>query len=172
MNEERRRVHVARTAVRELRTLLERRPWPPAAPLRAALTDTYRWGREAARLACDGNASDVFPSWRRAVHYHAHHVRLLAGRWPDDLAGRREALERLCKLLDEHDHLGALAESLRRAPARGALLALVLERQEALRAMARPLGRRLYGEPPAAFQRRLHLPSAPQRVPAQLDRAA
>jgi hypothetical protein len=61
-----------------------------------------------------------------------------------------------------HD-LSVFARTLREEPQcfdkRGnqqVLLGLIAQRQEALRALARPLGKRPYAEPPSAFCRRLH----------------
>jgi hypothetical protein len=120
----------------------------------AAVSETYAWGRKAMAAAYRAGDGAAFADWRRAVKYHAYHVRLLAELWPDELGGRLEVLDRLAELLGEdHD----LAVHARHAPVEGAArerLALVQQRQQALRALARPLGRRLFAERPASFVRR------------------
>ena len=123
---------------------------------------TYRWGRRAMRSAYRAADDGVFHDWRKAVKYHGYHMRLLAGIWPEEVSGRLEALERLGGLLgDDHD-LAVFAETLRTEPRcfdserdREVLLGLIEQRKAALRAMARPLGERLYAEQPTAFCRRL-----------------
>jgi hypothetical protein len=90
-------------------------------------------------------------------------VRLLADVWPEEMGGRLEVLERLGSLLGEDHDLAVLACTLSDEPAgfdhrrdRQVLLVQIAQRQQALRALARPLGRRLFAEPPSTFKRRLH----------------
>jgi CHAD domain-containing protein len=127
------------------------------------LRDTYAWGRSAMATAYDRGKDADFHDWRKAVKYHGYHVRLLADLWPEEMNGRLEVLERLGTLLGEDHDLAVFAETLtserdcfdnRRD--QQVLLGLIAQRQQALRAMAHPLGRRLYAEAPAAFTRRLH----------------
>jgi CHAD domain-containing protein len=130
--------------------------------LAGGLQQTYRWGRQALGAAYHDSDDAAFHGWRKAVKYHGHHVTLLAAMWPDELEGRRQALGRLGDLLGEDHDLAVFAETLRSERRcfdndrdQQVLLGLIRERQGALRAMARPLGRRLFAEPPAAFTRRL-----------------
>ena len=131
--------------------------------LDAALADTYRWGRKAMAAAYSGNDAvtarrdDAFCEWRRAVSYHRCHVRLLAELWPEQLAGRLEVLDRLSELLAEDGQLQLLAATITvsEEPDRTARLAVIAERQQALRAMARPLSKRIYGERVTVLARRL-----------------
>jgi CHAD domain-containing protein len=124
---------------------------------------TYRWGRRAMESAYRAADDRVFHDWRKAVKYHGYHMRLLAEIWPEELNGRLEALERLGDLLGEDHDLVGFAETLRTEPRcfenerdREVLLGLIEQRKAALRAMAQPLGKRLYAEQPSAYCRRLH----------------
>ena len=154
-------LHEARTLVRRLRGLLRR----DAEPVRLddGLGDTYRWGRRAMATAYHHKQDAAFHEWRKAIKYHGYHVRLLADVWPEEMAGRLEVLERLGSLLGEDHGLAEFACTLADGPAdvdsrsdRQVLLVQIAQRQQALRALARPLGRRLFAEPPSAFKRRLH----------------
>lgn len=130
--------------------------------LRGGLRDTYRWGRRSLARAYRSGGDDAFHEWRKAVKYHGYHIRLLAEVWPEGLDRRRELVEQLGALLGEDHDLALFGEVLRREPAcfdderdREVLLGLVEQRQQALRTLARPLGRKLFAEKPRAFERRL-----------------
>jgi hypothetical protein len=141
----------ARTAVRDLRALI-RGVKPVSARLEsailAAIGTTYRGGRRSMELAYRTGDAAAFQEWRTAVKYHGHHLRLLGQLWPGDLEGRLGVTQQLADLLDEQGELSRL-------PADETLMARIGERQAALRAMARPLGRRLFAEPPTDLRRRL-----------------
>ncbi len=115
---------------------------------------SYRRARETMAAAYPGGGHAAFEGWRRAVHDHALHFGVLAGRSPGGLAGRQELLGRLEELLGQ-DHDLRLFAGASGSGQSGADPALVEQRHRALRALARPLGRRLFAEPPAAFARRL-----------------
>ena len=124
---------------------------------------TYRWGRQALAAAYREGDDEAFHDWRKAVKYHGYHIRLLADVWPEELNGRLEVLEYLGDLLGEDHDLSVFAQTLKSEPRcfdnqqdQQVLLGLIDQRKKALRAMARPLGRRLFAETPAAFCRRLH----------------
>jgi CHAD domain-containing protein len=163
------RLHEAEEAFRRTRKRVRR--WVPDdgknrsgwKAIVGGLGATYRWGRRAMHAAYRARDDRVFHDWRKAVKYHGYHIRLLAGIWPEEINGRREALGRLGDLLGEHHDLTVFAETFQAEPRcfdderdREVLLGLIEQRKAALRAMARPLGRRLYAEQPAAFCRRLH----------------
>jgi hypothetical protein len=113
----------------------------------AGLTATYRWCRQAMAAAHETGADADHHGWRQAVAYHTLQVRELAVLWPGELGGRLEVLERLSELQrqdrDLYLHHGVRPETR----------VLIDQRHQALRALARPLGRRLHGEPPATFRR-------------------
>jgi CHAD domain-containing protein len=159
------RLREAERAFRKTRKRARR--WRPSPggwkAIAGGMGGTYRWGRTALDAAYDEGDDAAFHDWRKAVKYHGYHVRLLADVWPEELNGRRDALDRLGDLLGEDHDLAVFAETLRNERRcfdndrdQQVLLGLIAERQQALRAMARPLGRRLFAEPPAAFTRRLH----------------
>jgi CHAD domain-containing protein len=127
------------------------------------LGSTYRWGRRAMAAAYGDPDDAAFHDWRKAVKYHGYHVRLLADMWPEEMEGRQGVLEKLGELLGEDHDLAVFAETLRAERRcfdderdRQVLQGLITQRQQALRAMARPLGKRLYAERPSEFCRRLH----------------
>jgi hypothetical protein len=125
------------------------------------LSDSYRGGRRAMGTAYGRKRDADFHEWLRAIEDHGHHLRLLAAVWPEEMGGRLDVLEHLGSLLAEADDLSLFAETMSREPRDSGgdgevLLGEIKQRQQALRAMARPLGRRLFAEPPAAFKRRLH----------------
>jgi CHAD domain-containing protein len=131
--------------------------------LASGLQDTYRWGRRAMAAAYASGAAEDFHEWRKAVKYHGYHMRLLADLWPEELNGRLDVLEHLGELLGQDHDLTIFAETLQKEPDcfdnprdNDVMLGLIAQRQQALRAMARPLGRRLFAEPPGRFCRRLH----------------
>ena len=160
-----------RDATRALEKTRKRaRRWVPRKATKAdgwkaivgGLGATYRWARQALAAAYDGGGDEDFHEWRKSVKYHGYHIRLLADVWPEELNGRLEVLEHLGDLLGEDHDLAVFAETLKSEPRcfdnkqdQQVLRGLIDQRQQALRAMARPLGRRLFAEPPAAFCRRL-----------------
>jgi hypothetical protein len=125
------------------------------------VSDTYRSARRAMATAYDRQKDADFHQWRKAIEDHSGHIRQLADVWPEEMQGRLEVLEHLGSLLGEDQDLSVFAGTLsgdagleeREQPV---VLGRIEQRQHALRAMARPLGRRLFAEPPAAFKRRLH----------------
>jgi CHAD domain-containing protein len=131
--------------------------------LASGLQATYRWGRKAMSRAYASGADEDFHEWRKAVKYHGYHMRLLADLWPEELNGRCDVLDRAGELLGQDHDLTIFAETLKNEPDcfdtpadNDVMLGLIRQRQEALRAMVRPLGRRLFVEPPSIFRRRLH----------------
>lgn len=130
--------------------------------LLAGLTRAYARGREAFAAARAETTPERLHAWRKRAKDLWYHQRLLTPAWPGLLEAQAEQAHALTELLgDDHD-LAVLAERLARpeplAPAvdadRDALLALVGERSDELRAAATRLGRRVYAESPKAFSRR------------------
>jgi hypothetical protein len=109
------------------------------------LGDTYRRGRSAQLAAYGSGGTDQdFAELRAAVAAHRRELRRRAAAWPQEIAGRLEALARLGDLLDEDHELALLVAPHQRK----ALESLVVQRRQALRAMARPLARRLFAGRP------------------------
>ena len=164
------RVRLARIAVRQLRSLVRRstghlRPREARQlqeVLAEAVPETYGWARRMMKDAYGRGGAAAFREWGVAVKYHALHMRLLAELCPYELHGRREVIERLGELLREDRELSAFASELsardagpNSEPADAHVDELIAQRQQALRALARPLGRRLFADPTRAFAHRL-----------------
>lgn len=145
----------------------------------AGLARAYARGRDAFAVARATPEPDLLHAWRKRAKDLWYHQRLLAPAWPEVLGAQAEQAHALTELLgDDHD-LAVLAvrladETVPFPPAvaadRAALLALVEQRSQELRAAATRLGRRIYAESPKAFSDRLgryvHVAVAEQRVEA------
>ncbi|MEX2473330.1 MAG: CHAD domain-containing protein, partial [Gemmatimonadota bacterium] len=130
--------------------------------LAASLRKVYRRGRNRMTEAWEHPSGARFHEWRKRAKYLWYHLRILAPAWPavmepwadaqhdlTDLLGEGNDLTDLLTLLDREPDLlphGDMAEVLR---------GLAEARRRELWDMARPLGRRLYSETPAAFVDRL-----------------
>ena len=129
--------------------------------LSGGLEKTYARGRKAFEAAYAEPGTETFHEWRKRVKDHWYHVRLLQRIWPKPMQARRRALRELADLLgDDHD-LGELRDVLRALPPSLAadlrvdgLLALVDQRERALRSQARHIGRRVFAEEPRHLARR------------------
>ncbi len=152
------RLREARAAVRELRRFCQGARGEARWKLvLAGVGATYRWCRDSMAQAYERGEGAAFRRWRTAVRYHVLHLRLLYDLWPTELNGRLEVLQRLGELLAQDQALSVFVECTSSGPRREPqqLRNLVDQRHQALRALARPLGRRLFGEPPTGFCRRL-----------------
>jgi CHAD domain-containing protein len=148
----------------ELAAARERIPaWPQPDDfdvLSRGLRRTYKRARKAMGAAYDAPSGERFHDWRKRVKYHRYHLELLAGLWPRQIGSRRKEVRALGGALgDEHD-LAVLQATLAAADGnfgeRSArtMIALAERRQAELRAAMRPLGERLFAEPPRALARR------------------
>lgn len=131
--------------------------------IRGGLGRVYRHGRIRLEAAFEDGDAEAFHTWRRAVKYHRYHISLLANVWPDEMRQRLEALGELGQLLGADHDLSVLSAQLRADAASlgdnvklRLLLRRMAQRQRALRARARILGRALYADPTSVFCRRLH----------------
>jgi len=138
--------------------------WPLAGSdfdvLAGGLMRTYKRARKAMAAAYEAPSSERFHDWRKRVKYHRYHLELLTGLWPRQVGGRRKEVKALGGMLgDEHDlvvleeTLAAEAASMGEAAA-GVLGGLATRRRAELRAAMRPLGQRLFAEPPRTLARR------------------
>lgn len=121
---------------------------------------TYQRAREAMAVANDAPSSERFHDWRKRVKYHRYHLELLGPLWPRQVGGRRKEVKALGGMLgDEHDlvmleaTLAAEGEDFGRVSA-SFVNGLATRRRAELRAAMRPLGERLFAEPPKALARR------------------
>jgi hypothetical protein len=163
----------ARLTLKKLGTLESHDPEPRWRAVLSEAAATYRWAREAMAAAYAAHTDAAFHQWRQATHYHGLHLRTLAGSWPAELEGRLQVIEHLSELQRQDRDL-----CLRHGD-RPEMLPLIDQRHQALRALARPLGRRLYGDPPGMFRRCLeacwmawkerpeHLPEGPSNRGAE-----
>jgi CHAD domain-containing protein len=124
-----------------------------------ALRRTYRRGRRAMKTAEGDRREADFHGWRKRAKDLWYELRLFGDAWPGPLEATAEEAHRLTELLGDHHDLALLRVDLRERnlgeDERAALEAAIDRRQEELAAAAFPLGRRLYAEPPKAFNRRL-----------------
>jgi CHAD domain-containing protein len=155
------------TAIAELRAaaerveawMLEDAGWGTVV---AGIARAYRRGRDAGAAAREEPTVEHLHDWRKRVKDLWYHERLLAPAWPAVIGAHGEEAHALSELLgDEHD-LAVLRERLAglelppdAAADLPALVELIEERREELRARAHRLGHRLYAESPKAFARRI-----------------
>lgn len=129
--------------------------------VRPGLARTYRRARNGMAQAYDELTPEAFHEWRKRVKYHRYHTRLLRNVWKRPFQARREALKTLSDYLgDEHD-LAVFSQILvdereRFGADRNVELTvdLVNRRRAELRALARPLGAKLFAEKPKRLKRR------------------
>jgi CHAD domain-containing protein len=136
----------------------ERDRWPA---LGRGLADGYRRCRRRMRAAYADETPEAFHAWRRAVKTHRYQMQALEPLWPAEIEAQRRDLEKLGDLLGEEHDLAVLAETLREertcfadSDACNHFLAALERRQRELRALARPLGERLFAEKTGAWERR------------------
>lgn len=130
------------------------------ATLIAGLERSYRRGRNAIERAYETGDDEAFHRWRKGVQAHWRHMALLTRLWPQTMEARVAAARDLSQILgDDHDLslLIGRIEAFRDGPLSpdeaGAVLALVRERQEGLRRLARPRGEILFAASPKAHGR-------------------
>lgn len=123
------------------------------------LTRGYRRARDAMEAAYRSESGDDFHAWRRAVKTHRHQLAALKEIAPGRMKARVEELDRLGELLgDEHDLTvleAAICGARTHLPDPGQvddLLQRITNRKRQLRQRARPLGKRAFAVPPAAFR--------------------
>src|SRR5215471_7522066 len=151
----------------ELRVLRRRvRTWPLSkgdyGVLEPGLGRIYGQGKKRLAEAYAAATDEAFHEWRKRAKDLRYHVELLEPVWPEVLKDVEKSLHELTDLLgDDHD-LGDLRRVLTSSPrlTRGALgvgrlVELIDRRRSRLRADARPLGARIYGEKPRAFSERI-----------------
>lgn len=123
----------------------------------------YQQGqRRMARAYSAGDSPELFHDWRKRVKHLWHHLELLTPLWPLLFLPLGEECHRLSDILGDAHDMAELHHLLTgpTLPIGGVdelrpLLDLLLARQKALEAEARPLGERLYAEKAAAYTHRL-----------------
>jgi CHAD domain-containing protein len=155
-------------AVSEEMTALKKRmrDWPRRASgwrsMRRGLRRLYRQGRRAlAEVNADRSVENLH-EWRKQVKYLWQSLRVLEHAWDNALGPLAEEYHRLGQLLgDDHDLVVLSDRARREVESFGGvevvrqLTQLIDQRRRELQDELFERGRRLYGEPPAAFIDRL-----------------
>lgn len=126
------------------------------------LEASYRRGRRAFHAAYVERTDEAFHEWRKGAQQHWRHMVLLVRAWPGCLNARVSEARGLSQLLgDDHDLALLVAfvdaqptDQLKSAQA-AAIKKLARQRQEELRAAARPRGTRLFAEGAKSLHRRM-----------------
>ena len=140
--------------------------WPLAREgfevIETGLRATYRRGRKGLRRAVRGASATDLHEWRKDVKYHRHHLELLAGLWPDVLAGAAGTARRLGDLLGDHHDLHQFRALLSRSPGlagseheRESVLAAGGRLARELEEAAIAIGGLVYAEKPGRFIARM-----------------
>ena len=104
------------------------------------------------KQALRGDADDDWHEWRKRVKDLWYAGRIIAPITGPQIEGLVEEADELSDVLGDHNDLAVLLEA---AGDRPGLRAAIVARRDGLRRVAATLGRRLYGERPKAFARRL-----------------
>jgi len=130
--------------------------------LAPGLRQSYRSGRRALERARRTVTDESLHEWRKREKHHLHHVRLLAGIFPEELEARGEALHALSDALGKlHDlsllrgELPRLSDTEERVADLDALEVFMNFQELRLQNRAFSLGRKLYAEKPRALLSRL-----------------
>lgn len=126
------------------------------------LEASYRRGRRAFRHAYVERTDEAFHEWRKDTQRHWRHMMLLLRAWNECLTARAAAARQLSQVLgDDHD-LALLIAFLHSDRASGigdeaasGIERLALNRQQELRALAQPMGQRLFAEGARSLRRRM-----------------
>lgn len=130
--------------------------------LGAGLQRTYGRGRDALHTAVAGGSSEDFHDWRKQAKYLWHQLELLEPLWPGPIGELADQVHKLADYLGEDHDLCVLraraiahGKSFTSADRQQALVAFIDCRRVQLQQKAVILGRRLYEEKPAVFERHL-----------------
>ena len=126
------------------------------------LRQVYSQGHKEFDLAFERPGEQVFHDWRKRVKYLWYHMQILRRIWPPMTEALIAELDELGDLLGNDHDLAVLQHTVQSEisrPVQAATLqllgGLVEARQEALRARAHGIARRIYVERPRDFTRRL-----------------
>lgn len=122
----------------------------------------YQRGRKAMKQAYAKPTDERFHEWRKRAKDHWYHTRLLKQIWPELMEARQGALKELSDVLgDDHDLVGLRETLIKDLPPTlgkgelNAVVELMAQRQQELRAEAKTLGQRLYADPPGPMRKRV-----------------
>lgn len=129
---------------------------------RDGLERVYAQGHRAMHLAYTQPCSEIFHEWRKRVKYLWHQLEILEALWPKVFTMLADELHTLSDYLgDDHDLAVLRALVLERSTGFRddqelmLLVRLIDQKRLELEALARPLGERLYFDPPKIFVKRL-----------------
>lgn len=124
------------------------------------LRRTYARGRRTLDRALEEPSEEALHEWRKRTKYHFYQLLALRGLWEGPVAARAQEANVLEELLGESRDLELLRLLLRSelqeaqdAHGRG-IFEHIAERRAALRALALPLGQKIFAEPPGALVER------------------
>jgi CHAD domain-containing protein len=117
------------------------------------LRKSYKRARNRMDEAYADPDFERFHEWRKRVKYHRYHCRLLRAVWVDPMKARRSALKDLSDVVGDANDLSEFvaamdAEELFAPSTRETLKHRCIARRAELHRQARPLGERLFAEPP------------------------
>jgi CHAD domain-containing protein len=117
------------------------------------LRKSYRRARTRMTEAYEDPEFERFHEWRKRIKYHRYHTRLLRRVWVGPMKTRRSELKTLSDVIGDENDLAEFAmlmhEEERFEPgARATLDQIIRGRRSELHRRGRPLGERLFAEPP------------------------
>lgn len=123
------------------------------------LAATYARGHQRLAQAVEQPNVETLHAWRRQVKHLGYQIRLLKPAWPVVLGPTARAFRSLSEALGDYHDLAELVRLAKQAnlgkSALRAVQRLARQRQEALQAVAWPLGARIYTEEADTFASRL-----------------
>jgi CHAD domain-containing protein len=121
----------------------------------AGLEILYARGRTEMRVALRGGEDEAWHEWRKRVKDLWYAGRILEPLAPAQLGGLVSEADELSDVLGDHNDLAVLVGAVGPDDELSELRAAIARRRDALRRIAAPYGRRLYGEKPRVFARRV-----------------
>jgi len=125
------------------------------------LEDIYRRGRKDLSRAYDKPTVKNFHKWRKEVKSLRYEIRILREFWPELMKTASGEIDKLGDYLSDLHDLAILREkvlehgaSIDKSVDLEALVALIDQRSEELKIIAKPAGQRVYAEKPKIFARR------------------
>ena len=130
---------------------------------REGLQRNYRQGQRAMINAYAQPTPEMFHEWRKRVKYLWYQIEILVALWPNMLTNLAEELHTLSEYLGIDHDLAVLRRTVLDNPDGFVeekelllLVTLIDQKRLALQAAARPLGERIYFDPPQIFTRRIN----------------
>ena len=117
------------------------------------LRKSYKRARNRMTDAYEDPEFERFHEWRKRIKYHRYHCRLLRSVWPGPMGARRSELKTLSDVIGDENDLAEFRIAMDEAAlfddvTRDRLREIITGRRAALHRRGRPLGERLFAEPP------------------------